>query len=49
MKEKFIKAVRKNGDSLAINIPIEVAQLLDIKKDDIVRIEIEKVEKNGSK
>jgi len=48
MKERFIKIVRKNGDSLAINIPCEVVELLEIKEGAIVKVEIEKI-KNGNK
>ncbi len=44
MKEKFIKIVRKNGDSLAINIPREVVTLMNLKEGGMVRIEIENVE-----
>jgi antitoxin component of MazEF toxin-antitoxin module len=46
MKERFIKAVRKNGDSLAITIPSEVAEFLKIKENDFLRIEIEKISKH---
>ena len=45
MKEEFVKIVRKNGDSLAINIPIEIITLLDIKESDLVRVKIEKIRK----
>ncbi len=45
MKERFIKIVRRHGDSLAINIPIEIAKLLNIKDGDIVRIQLEKVKR----
>lgn len=45
MKERFVKIVRKNGDSLAINIPSEIIELIGIKERDIVRVEIEKVRK----
>jgi antitoxin component of MazEF toxin-antitoxin module len=43
MKEKFVRIVRKNGDSLAINIPVEVVKLLNVKEGEILRIEVEKV------
>ncbi len=49
MKEKFVKVVRKSGTSLAINIPIDVLGFLNIKEGDLVRVEIEKVKKNGDK
>lgn len=48
MKEKFIKIVRKNGTSLAVNIPSEIVELLKIKEGNMIRAEIEKIE-NGSK
>lgn len=43
MKEKFVKSVKKNGDSLAINIPSEIIKLLKINEGDVLRIEIEKL------
>ena len=50
MKEQFVRSVRKNGSSLAVNLPKEIVQLLNIKDADIVRIVIEKVEtKRGEK
>ncbi len=42
MKEKFVRTVRKNGDSLAINIPIEIVKILEIKEGELIRVEIEK-------
>ena len=45
MKEKFIKILRKSGTSLAVNIPIEVVDLLELKEGDMIRIEIEKIKK----
>jgi len=45
MKERFVKIIRKNGDSLAINIPSEVVELLEIKEGAMVKVEIEKVKK----
>ncbi len=49
MKEKFVKIIRKSGTSLAINIPVEVAEILDIKPGDIARVELEIIKKNGTK
>lgn len=49
MKEKFIKIVRKNGDSFAINLPMEVVKVLDVKEGDILRVQIEKIKKNENK
>ncbi len=45
MKEQFVRIVRKNGSSLAVNLPKEIVQLLSIKDSDIVRVLIEKIEK----
>jgi len=42
MAEKFIRTVRKSGTSWAINIPIELVKLLNLKERDILRVEIEK-------
>jgi len=46
MKEIFLKTIRKSGTSLAINIPKEIIDILDIKDGDVVRIAIEKQVKN---
>jgi len=43
MKEKFIKTVKRNGTSLAINIPAEIVKLLKIVEEDFLRVEIEKI------
>lgn len=42
-KEKFVKSVKRNGSSLAINIPFEILKLLKIKDGDFLRVEIEKI------
>ena len=47
MPEQFIKSVRKTGSSLGISIPKEIVDLLSIREDDILRINIEKVKKVG--
>ena len=44
-KEQFIRIVRKNGASLAINLPKEIIELLNIKDGDMVRVDVEKIEK----
>lgn len=49
MNEKFIRKARKNGTSLAINIPTEITQILNIKEGDLVRVTLEKFRKNGEK
>jgi len=43
MKEKFVRTVRKNGDSLVVTIPSEVAELLKIKEGGFLRVEVEKI------
>ena len=43
MKEKFVKSVKRNGSSLAINLPVEIVKLLKVKEGDFLRIEIEKI------
>lgn len=45
MKEKFVKSIKKNGSSLAINLPSEVVKLLKIKEGDFLRVEIEKIKR----
>ncbi len=43
MKEKFVKSVKRNGSSLAINLPVEIVKLLKLKEEDFLRVEIEKI------
>jgi len=43
MKEKFVKVLRKNGSSLAINIPSEIVDLLSLKEGNVVRVEVDKI------
>ena len=45
MKETFVRTARQNGDSLAINIPKEIVELLNLKEGNILRVEIEKIER----
>lgn len=42
-KYKIVKKVRKNGNSLAINIPQEITELLKIKEGELLEIEISKL------
>lgn len=42
-KQKFIRTIRKNGSSLAINIPKEILNLLKLKEGDIIEIEVKKI------
>ena len=49
MKETFIRTIRKTGTSLGINIPPEIIKLLILKENNIVRISIEKLKKDGNK
>jgi antitoxin component of MazEF toxin-antitoxin module len=42
-KCKIIKKIRRSGTSLAVNIPVEVIELLRLKESDLVEIEIKKI------
>ena len=42
-KYKVIKKLRRSGTSLAINIPIEIVELLDLKENDLIEIELKKI------
>jgi antitoxin component of MazEF toxin-antitoxin module len=42
-KYKIVKKVRKNGSSLAINIPKEIVELLGVKEGELLEIEINKL------
>jgi len=42
-KYRIIKKVRKNGTSLAINIPKEVIEILRIKVGEAIEIELRKI------
>ena len=42
-KEEFIRRLRKSGTSLAINLPTEIIELMKLKKDDILKVRIEKI------
>ena len=35
MRERFVRAIRKSGTSLAINVPTEVIKLLGLKQGEI--------------
>ena len=48
-KEEFIRYIRKTGTSLGINIPLEVIKILNLKENEIVRVTIETIKKNGKK
>ncbi len=41
MVESFLKEVKRNGNSLAINIPKDVVKLMELKKGNVVRVSIE--------
>lgn len=43
MGETFVKNLRKNGSSLAVNIPAEIVELLGLKEGMMVRVGIEKI------
>jgi antitoxin component of MazEF toxin-antitoxin module len=42
-KYKIVKKVRKNGSSLAINLPQEIVELLEVKEGELLEIEIKKL------
>jgi antitoxin component of MazEF toxin-antitoxin module len=44
-KEAFVRTVRKSGCSNCINIPVEVVKLLKLEEGDMVKVTIEKMEK----
>lgn len=48
-KEAFLKHIRKTGTSLGVNIPLEVIKILGLKDNEIVRVTVEKVKKDGKK
>jgi len=48
-KEEFLKHIRKTGTSLGINMPLEVIKVLELKENEIVRVIIQKVKKDGNK
>ncbi|MBI2628827.1 AbrB/MazE/SpoVT family DNA-binding domain-containing protein [Candidatus Pacearchaeota archaeon] len=42
-KYKLIRKIRKNGTSLAINIPKEIVEIMNIKEGELIEIEISKI------
>lgn len=48
-KEEFLKHIRKTGTSLGINMPLEVIKVLELKENEMVRVTIQKVKKDGNK
>ena len=48
-KEGFVRYIRKTGTSLGINIPLEVIRILNLKENEIVRVTVEKIKKDGKK
>ena len=42
-KYKIIRRIRKNGTSLAINIPKEITTLLKLKEGELIEIELKKI------
>jgi len=45
MKKYTIRKVRKSGSSLAINIPKEIAEIMNIKEGEAIELEIRKIRK----
>ena len=48
-REEFVRYIRKTGTSLGISIPLEVIKILGLKENEIVRVAVEKIRKNGKK
>ena len=48
-KEDFVRYIRKTGTSLGISIPLEIIKILGLKENEIVRVTVEKVRKDGKK
>jgi len=44
-KLNFVKAIRKSGTSLAINLPSDIVKLLELKEGDFLDVKIEKITK----
>lgn len=44
-KYKIIRTIRKNGTSLAVNIPKEIIDLMKIKEGELIEIELNKIQK----
>jgi len=42
-RTNFIRKVRRSGTSLAVNIPQEIIELMQIKEGEMVEIEIKKI------
>lgn len=42
-RKKFIRTIRKSGTSLAINIPPEIIEILELEEGDMVEIIIKKL------
>ena len=46
-KEEFVRYIRKTGSSLGINIPFEVIEVLGLKKNEILRVTLKKINNDG--
>ncbi len=44
-KYKLIRKIRKSGTSLAVNIPKEIIEVMNIKEGELIEIEIAKISK----
>ena len=44
-EREFIRKLRKSGTSLSINLPPEIIELMKLKKNDILKVKIEKVKR----
>jgi len=43
-KYKLIKRIRRNGSSLAINIPSEIVELLSLSEGEMIELEVRKIQ-----
>lgn len=46
---EFLRAIRISGTSLAVNIPPEIIRILKLKKGDIVKVKLEKIDETNDK
>jgi antitoxin component of MazEF toxin-antitoxin module len=44
-KIDFIRVIRKTGTSLAISIPPEIIELLELKEGTFIKVNIEKIDR----
>ena len=47
MKQNFVMNLRKSGNSLCLTVPKQIVKLLKLKKNDIIKVEVEKIKDGG--